>query len=277
MVELASEDSQLRINSAQPELIPDEMVETVASKTGHTMHLNSGLLITFEGGEGSGKTTQSTRLAGRITELGIDVVHAREPGGTGLGEHIRSLVKRDGDIAVGTETLLFAAARAQLVKEVIQPKLRQRAIVILDRFTDSTLAYQGFGRGLNIDEIMALNRFATGGIEPELTVLLDADPAKTLRRVELTDGPAPEQRESKARAGDRADERRFEKEPLSFHEKVRKGYLELSKNGTRWSVIRADQAQHRVADAIWKRVRPLLVARGVDESLLKRKQGQQSE
>lgn len=278
MTELSAEDSQPQVEPLQPDLIPEEMIERVKTGQDSSMRLKTGLLITFEGGEGSGKTTQSTRLAGRLEDLGIDVLHAREPGGTRLGEEIRSWVKREAGITAVAETLLFAAARAQLVAEAIRPNLEGGSIVILDRFTDSTLAYQGYGRGLDIEQVRAINKVATSGLEPDLTVFLDAEPKEMLSRVQTTpDLFENGKKRQPTRTGDRPDERRFEKEPLSFHRKVRKGYLELSKDGSRWSVINADQAQHRIADAIWKRVRPLLVERGVDEVLLKRKQGHKSE
>ena len=236
--------------------------------------LSAGLFITFEGGEGAGKTTQATRLAERIERLGLPVLHTREPGGTELGEQIRSVVKRDSKINTVAETLLFAAARAQLVSQVIRPRLRKKSIVILDRYVDSTLAYQGYGRGIDLEQIKSINRAATGGLMPNLTVLLDAEPSSMLDRVEV--GPSlfdQSNGKKSSRQGDNADERKFEQEPISFHQKVRDGYHELSKEGGRWAVIRANQAQHRVADAIWKRVRPLLIERGVDPDLLVRKQG----
>ena len=204
----------------------------------------------------------------------MQTAHAREPGGTQLGESIRSWVKRESSTVPLAETLLFASARAQLVAEVVKPALDIGSVVVLDRFTDSTLAYQGYGRGLDLDMLITVNQITTDGLVPDLTLYLDGEPKTLLRRVHITtDGDNDGET---TRQGDRPEERRFEQESLSFHKKVRKGYLELSKDGARWSVIRADQAQHRIADAIWKRVRPLLVERGVDESLLKRQQGQKT-
>lgn len=264
---LTSSKDHPSTSPVQPDLIPDNDTE---------MKLSQGLLITFEGGEGSGKTTQATRLASRMEALGISVVHAREPGGTRLGEQIRSWVKRESDTDRIAEILLFAAARTQLITEIVAPALRKNSVVVLDRFIDSTVAYQGYGRGTDIEQVHRINEIASGGLVPDLTVLLDADPKVTLGRV----GTAPDLfnngKKAAQRTGDRVDERRFEREPLSFHQKVRTGYLELAKDGDRWSVIKADQAQHRIADAIWKRVRPLLVERGVDEGLLVRKQGSNS-
>lgn len=239
-----------------------------------TSRLTKGLFITFEGGEGAGKTTQATRLADRMAGIDLDVHSTREPGGTELGERVRSMVKGESDIGTIAETLLFAAARAQLVSKVIAPRLRRKSIVIVDRYVDSTVAYQGYGRGMDIDQINAINQTATGGLLPDLTVLLDADPRETLSRVDIAPSLFSQSAaKGTARNGDREDERKFEQEPITFHEKVRQGYQELAKNEDRWCVVRADQAQHRVADAIWKRVRPLLVERGVDVELLTRKQG----
>lgn len=274
---MASRRDQQRTDPVQPDLIPNRNGNTDLPKT-RSSKLTKGLFITFEGGEGAGKTTQANRLANRMRDLGLDVHSTREPGGTELGERIRSLVKSESDIGTIAETLLFATARAQLINKVISPQLRRKSVVVVDRFIDSTVAYQGFGRGMDIDQINAINQTATGGILPDLTVLLDADPRKTLSRVEIEPSLFSQPRANGGpREGDRENERRFEQEPLSFHEKVRQGYQELAKGDSRWCVIRADQAQHRIADAIWKRVRPLLIERGVDAEPLTRKHGVRAE
>lgn len=251
-------------------------IGNAVSETGN--HLKTGLLITFEGGEGTGKTTQSTRLANRMIALGIDVLSAREPGATRLGEQIRTWVKRESDTSVIAETLLFAAARAQLVNDLLRPSIDRGSVVTLDRFIDSTIAYQGYGRGMNVATIRAINEIASGGLIPDLTVFLDSDPKTALSRVGTAPSlfDKPKASKSKLRM-DREDEMHFENQPISFHRKVRAGYQELAKEGGRWCVIKADQAQHRIADAIWKRVRPLLIERGVDPELLVRKQGEAAE
>lgn len=227
--------------------------------------VKGGLLITFEGGEGVGKSTQAERLQRKLQSFGIDVVLAYEPGSSELGNHVRSWIKRSSSTSPLAETLLFQAARAQLLFELVRPSLERDSVVILDRFTDSTLAYQGYGRGTSIETIKTLNEIATAGLTPDLTVLLDADPEFSLSRVtnepDLFNG-----------GGGRVDnesETRFEKAPKKFHNAVRKGYLELSKTDPRWCVVRADQAGHRVADAILKRVRRLLLEKGVPESAFK--------
>ncbi len=269
-------DANQSSTPVQPDLMSNGTAQAGAAPH-QSFKLTKGLFITFEGGEGAGKTTQASRLANRLKELGLDAQLAREPGGTALGEQIRSIVKRDTRIGTAAETLLFVAARAQLVSELVKPRLRRKSIVIVDRFVDSTIAYQGYGRGMKMEHIATLNQIATGGLTPDLTVLLDADPNVTLSRVETTPTLIDDSTIKGERSGDRADERKFEREPLSFHEKVRQGYQELARDGKRWCVIRADQAQHRVADAIWKRVRPLLIERGADAEPLTRKQGVSSE
>lgn len=170
------------------------------------------MLVTFEGPEGAGKSTQARRLAASLVARGLGVVEVREPGGTALGETIRELLLRAGDTETPTdraEAALFAAARAQLVERVIRPALARGEVVIADRFGDSSLAYQSGGRGLPPDEVAALVRFATDGLAPDLTFLLDVDVASGFRR--------------KAGAGDR-----LEQEDVAFHERVRRAYLALA-------------------------------------------------
>jgi dTMP kinase len=167
--------------------------------------------VTLEGPEGSGKTTQAERLARAASGAGLDVVLTREPGGTSLGEEIRSLLLRDGGAAIDAraEALLFNAARAQLVSERIEPALARGSLVVCARFADSTVAYQGYGRGLDVAELRALERIATGGRLPDLTLLLDLPVGVGL-----------------SRKG--ADETtRFEGLDLDFHERVRAGFLAL--------------------------------------------------
>ena len=229
--------------------------------------LERGLLITFEGGEGTGKTTQVERLAGKLQSCGFIVHTAREPGGTQLGEYVRTWIKRETGTSALAETLLFSAARAELVSALIRPKLKNGEVVVLDRFTDSTLAYQGYGRGMSLKKIAELNEIATGGLTPDLTVFLDLDPEKALQRVDtrpsLFDNAGPETSQKRV---DPENERRFERASLAFHRKVLNGYRKLAAEKGRWCVVRADQAQHRVADAIWKRVARLFADQGFDLS-----------
>jgi dTMP kinase len=178
--------------------------------------------ISFEGGDGSGKSTQLKLLADELTRLGGAVICTREPGGTGLGKMIRRALLEAGDekIASETELFLYLADRAQHVREVIQPALDGGKIVLCDRFTDSTVAYQGYGRGVDLGMLEELNRMASGGLVPDLTFLLDCPPevglSRTARRIEAQ--PPDEHRED-----------RFEREEREFHERVRRGFKELAR------------------------------------------------
>ncbi len=174
--------------------------------------MTRGVLITFEGGEGTGKSTQIELLAQRLRAAGLVVRVLREPGGTLLGESVRDILldpTNEGMSAVA-ELLLYEASRAQLVAEVLQPALESGEVVLLDRFYDSTTAYQAFGRGISRSEVDAVNHLATGGLVPDRTVVLDLDPTEGLRRA--------------THAG--AD--RLEAEELAFHEAVREGFLALA-------------------------------------------------
>jgi len=232
--------------------------------------VEGGLLITFEGGEGVGKSTQAERLFHKLESLGIDVILAHEPGSSDLGNNIRRWIKRANSSSPLAETLLFEAARAQLMFELVRPAMDRGKTVVLDRYIDSTVAYQGYARGGDIETITQLNQIATAGLMPHLTVLLDLDPKISLARVDnkpsLFDGA---KNVTPTRVDDEG-ERRFEQAPLKFHQKIRKGYLEMSETDPRWCVVRADQAGHRIADAILKRVRRLLIEHGVPDSVFKR-------
>lgn len=177
-----------------------------------------GRFITFEGGEGCGKSTQIRKLAESLRARGIEVVLTREPGGTPLGEAIRGLLQHDtcGEPPCpSAEVLLFGAARTQLVNNVIRPAIERGAWVLSDRFFDSTYAYQGYGRGFNLADLRMIMNFATGGLSPDMTFLLDAD-----ARIER------ERLERRVAAGQAAD--RFEREADDFHERVRNGFRELA-------------------------------------------------
>jgi dTMP kinase len=189
-----------------------------------------GTFITLEGPEGAGKTVLARRLAEALEQRGHTVRLTREPGGTPLGERVRALLleRSSGDLAIDAraDALLFNAARAQLVAEVIRPALEAGEIVLCARFADSTLAYQGYGAGLPIDQLRAIAEVATGGLAPDLTILLDVDPEVGLRR------KAPGARN------------RFEASfDLDFHRRVRSGFLELSgQEPERWRVV--DSTRH---------------------------------
>ncbi len=201
------------------------------------------LFITFEGGEGSGKTVQARALHRRLTRLNIPVVLTHEPGGTPLGNKIARSLKwaREVDISPLSELLLFNASRTQLVDEVIRPEMASGKVVICDRYSDSTVVYQGYGRGLDMKVVRGINDIATGGLVPDLTVLLDMP-------VE----------EGFARKGVSARDR-FEQEDISFHQRVREGFLKLADDEpVRWLVVDAAQSRQRIAGIIWERVSRLL-------------------
>ncbi|MBI3986873.1 MAG: dTMP kinase, partial [Lentisphaerae bacterium] len=175
-----------------------------------------GLFITLEGPEGCGKSTQAPLLVARLRGTGYEVVCVREPGGTATGEAIRHILQHheSGEaVCPEAELLLFLASRAQLVRQVIRPALNRGACVVCDRFADSTTAYQGYGRGLDVEQAIALNEFAVQGVMPDLTVLLDVDIGTGFRRLEKRN------RERKVRRD------RIERAARTFHERVRRGYL----------------------------------------------------
>ena len=210
-------------------------------------------LISIEGGDGAGKTTQAALLVERLRLAGKDAVLVREPGGTPLGERLRPLIKGEAPASPMAELLMFEAARAELVQEVIQPALDAGTIVITDRFYDSTIAYQGFGRGMDMEMIKNLNQIATGGLKPHITLLLDIDPADALARVGSQPGGQTDGRI------DRPDQQRFEEQPLEFHERVAEGYRTLaSEEPSRWFVIDASRPVEQVAERVWNVVGSVL-------------------
>jgi len=201
------------------------------------------LFITFEGGEGCGKSTQTKILYRRLQKLAVPVLLTHEPGVTALGKKADRLLKWSHNIAISpvAELLLFNVSRAQLVTEVLKPELAKGTVVICDRYTDSTLAYQSYGRGLDIETVKAANQISTQGLSPNLTVLLDVPPEAGFER----------------KQGDTPD--RFESLDLSFHRRVRKGYLALAKaEPERWLVIDGLQSKEVIAGLIWQAVSKLL-------------------
>jgi dTMP kinase len=210
------------------------------------MRNSRGFFITFEGCEGCGKSTQTRLLCNRLQHNKIATVLTQEPGGTPLGNKVRSLlkVKRNIDISPLAELFLFNSCRSQLVADVINPALDSGKVVICDRFADSTLVYQGYGRGLDLKLITSVNAIATGGLEPDLTVLLDTDPELGLQR----------KRNS-------ADDR-FEAENIAFHRKIRDGYLNLAqKKPGRWLVVESGQTIAHISGIIWDRIAPIIHSR----------------
>ncbi len=179
-----------------------------------------GFFITFEGVEGCGKSTQMELLKGYFEGKGEEILTVREPGGTKLGEKVREILLNSEEVAIDpwAELFLYEACRAQLVKNVIKPALLKGTVVICDRFIDSTAAYQGYGRGLEIEDINSMNMLSTDGLIPDITLLIDCDPALGLKRAWKRIGSVKGRKED-----------RFEREDIIFHERVREGYLKLAK------------------------------------------------
>ncbi|MCX6010990.1 MAG: dTMP kinase [Chloroflexi bacterium] len=205
------------------------------------------LFITFEGGEGGGKSVQAKALYRKLAKMAIPVLLTHEPGGTPFGRRISRWLKwaKDTNILPLTELMLFNASRAQLVNDVIQPALKSGQVVISDRYADSTTVYQGYGRGLDLAMVKSVNKAATQGLTPDLTVLLDAPVEVCFAR------KGTEKRD------------RFEQEAIAFHRRVREGYLKLaSEEPGRWLVIDASQSKAKIADIIWQKVSQLLSSRG---------------
>jgi dTMP kinase len=211
-----------------------------------------GRFITFEGIEGSGKSTQIVMLANYLAARNRPVTLTREPGGTAIGDQVRKILLDPGntDLTPGAELLLYAAARSQHLEELIRPDLEAGKVVLCDRFSDATLAYQGFGRGLDRDMICELDRIVTRGMRPDLTILLDIDVAAGLRR-------------ARGRNSSRGleTEARFENEDLAFHGRVRQGYRELAeREPDRFRVIDASASPDEIQDRVRQIVNDVLRA-----------------
>ncbi len=210
---------------------------------GSAPQVRRGLLLALEGGEGAGKSTQARLLAIWLRDQGFDVVATHEPGATKVGMRLRALLLDTAHTGLSdrAETLMYAADRAEHVATVIAPALARGAIVVTDRYVDSSLAYQGAGRALPVDEIASLNEWATGGLRPELTIVLDLPPAAGLRR--------------RARSADR-----LEAEPAEFHDRVRRGFLALAAaaDPDRYLVLDATRPAADLSRTIQERVREML-------------------
>ncbi len=229
------------------------------------------LFVTFEGPEGSGKSTQARRLYERIEGAGYPVILTREPGGTRIGDHIRMILLdlAHTEMDETTETLLFSAARAQLVTERIRPYLDLGGIVVCDRFADSTYAYQGYGLGRDLDELRAVTRIATGGLEPEITVYLDLPAADGLARKRTAAGRSADTSPlspSKApgRGNAAAEWNRLDARELEFHERVRQGYQALiAAQPGRWLAFDGHLQRDVLAEMIWERLAPRIAQVGL--------------
>ena len=191
------------------------------------------MFITLEGPEGSGKTSHIPHLVEFLREKGYTVFPTREPGGTSISEQIRDVLHdmKNAEMHPRTETLLYQAARAQIVEQVIKPRLADGEIVLSDRYYDSTIAYQGYGHQQNLDEVRALVKYATGGLTPDLTILLDLDVEVGLKR----------------KTQNEVEWNRMDAYTVEFHRRVRAGYLEMVKaEPTRWVVVNSEQAWESV-------------------------------
>ncbi len=209
-----------------------------------------GAFIVLEGPEGGGKTSQARALAAALTAMGYPTLLTREPGGTQLGDSIRQILlpATAASIAARSEVLLYNAARAQLVEEVVRPALERGQVVVSDRFGYSTLAYQAYGRGLPLETVAQVVRFATEGLEPDLCILLDVEPKAGLER-----------KRGALLAGGTEEWNRFEEEEIAFHQRVREGYLRMAEmDPSRWLLLDAALPFGALQDTIVESVSTLL-------------------
>lgn len=208
--------------------------------------MKGNLFITFEGPEGAGKTSVLKSIGERLEIKGIDVLLTREPGGIEIAEKIRSIILNPAHTMMNerTEALLYAAARAQHLHEKVIPAIEEGQHVLCDRFIDSSLAYQGYARGLGLDEVLSINQFAIGQRFPDVTIYFDIAPEKGLARI----------------YANRTDEiNRLDIEGLAFHQKVYEGYQEVIKRDPkRFHVVNADQPKEAVIDEVWGILNPIL-------------------
>jgi dTMP kinase len=202
-----------------------------------------GILISFEGSEGSGKSTQIAHLAEQLQRAGREVVSTREPGGTEIGEQVRNIIvhnSRGDEMCAETELLLFAAARAQLVRELIAPNLMKGVIVLCDRYIDSSTVYQGVARNLSLDPVQQINKFAVGNVLPDLTIVLDVPTEVSMARIHQRASDLPN---------------RMERENIEFYRKVRDGYLLLARSlPKRFFVVDGTLPEEKVRKLIWAEV-----------------------
>ena len=203
-----------------------------------------GILISFEGSEGSGKSTQIAHLAEHLQEVDRAVVSTREPGGTEIGEQVRNIIvhnSRGDEMCAETELLLFAASRAQLVREIIAPHLLKGVIVLCDRYIDSSTVYQGVARNLSLDPVQQINQFAVGNVLPDLTIVLDVPTRVSLNRINQRASDLPN---------------RMERENIDFYKKVRDGYLMLARSlPRRFFVVDGTLPEDKVRKLIWAEVK----------------------
>lgn len=203
------------------------------------------MFITFEGSEGSGKSTQIKMLAAHLRQRGYEVLVTREPGGTHIGEQVRHCLHdvQNKEMTAAAEALLYSASRSQLVREVIIPALEKGVVVICDRFADSTIAYQGYGRQLDLEALVTITHFATGGLKPDLTILFDIDVEEGLSR----------------RTAGGEEMNRMDLQELGFYKRVRNGYKELvKKEPERWVIVDASRPPDEIQDVVRRSVDAML-------------------
>ena len=230
------------------------------------------LFVSFEGGEGSGKTTQVAILLRRLEESGRPTVQLREPGMTPLGNAARDWLKRNRPkkrtLTEGAELFLFAAARAEMVAKVLRPALENHVVVVCDRYADSTTAYQGYGRQRDLEQVAVINRVATGGVMPDLTILLDCPPGHGLGRVRSSQMVLPFDADAPPEGRmDPEGDRRYELEPVAFHRRVRDGYLKMAEQRARPMARRRRDALRRRGGrhAVWRHVSERLPEPGAED------------
>jgi dTMP kinase len=206
--------------------------------------MTEGIFITFEGGDGSGKTTQVQYLRNRLRRRRIPVRTVREPGGTPLGNKLRTLLKFSNvDMIPETEMLLFYASRIQLVRDVISPSLSRGEVIICDRFADSTFAYQGYGRSIPVNKIETIHNAVLENIKPDITIFLDLLPSEGIKR--------------RNTSRDRFERGLEDQNMMDLHGRVRQGYMELaSREPNRWLIIDAAQSKRAVSNKIWQSIEP---------------------
>lgn len=207
------------------------------------------MFVTFEGPEGAGKSTALRTIAAKLEESGRGVLTTREPGGGPLGRRIRQMLLEEGQVSPETELLLFLADRANHVETIIRPALAEGKVVLCDRHADSTIVYQGYARGLDLEFLRAGNRFATKGLIPDLTLLFDLDPVVGLGRLNIVE-------ENLFGADEkRRDVNRLDREPIEFHQKVRDGFLKLAQNEPgRFVILNAEKAPSELAEDAFQEI-----------------------
>jgi dTMP kinase len=218
------------------------------------MSNRSGLFISFEGIEGSGKSTQIRMLLDRLRKRGLTATENREPGMTAIGKQIRQVLldPANGEITPMAELLLMFASRAQAAAEIILPALHRGEILVSDRFTDSTLAYQGYARGLELEKILSVHQLTLGTLFPDVTILLDIDVQTGVGRALSRNEQLTENR----------PENRIDQYSIEFHERVAAGYREIAaKNQSRFRVVEGDGSPEQVSDRIWSIVDPIVSSR----------------